>query len=65
MIKVRDVIALIDYPDDVQVIIYDFGKMDTIFRGLGEDILSYYLDDEVKGLEFPSKNELMININHE
>lgn len=60
--KVKQITALIDYPDDVQVIIYDYTKSDTVYVGLEENIPEYYLDEEVLGIELPSKNEIMLNI---
>ena len=63
--RVYKLVELIDYPDDVIVTIYDYSIMDTVFVGLGEDIPAQYCADEVVGLEFPSKNEVIFNIKHQ
>ena len=60
--KVKQITSLIDYPDDVQVTLYDYTKSDVVYVGLEENIPEYYLDEEIVGIEFPSKNEIMLNI---
>jgi len=60
--KVKQITGLIDYPDDVQVTLYDYTKSDVVYVGLEENIPEYYLDEEILGIEIPSKNEIMLNI---
>lgn len=60
--KVKQITSLIDYPDDVQVTLYDYTKSDVVYVGLEENIPEYYLDEEIVGIELPSKNEIMLNI---
>ena len=60
--KVKQITSLIDYPDDVQVTLYDYTKSDVVYVGLEEKIPEYYLDEEILGIEIPSKNEIMLNI---
>lgn len=60
--KVKQITSLIDYPDDVQVTLYDYTKSDVVYVGLEENIPEYYLDEEILGIEIPSKNEIMLNI---
>lgn len=60
--KVKQITSLIDYPDDVQVTLYDYTKSDVVYIGLEENIPEYYLDEEILGIELPSKNEIMLNI---
>ena len=60
--KIKQLVDLIDYPDDVIIIIYDYAKSDVVYSGLGESIPEYYLEEDIKGVEIPSKNEIMLNI---
>lgn len=58
---VKDLINLIDYPDDVTVQIYSYVEDDIVYVGLGEDIPYNILEEVVKGIEFPVKNCVLIN----
>ena len=60
--KIKQLVDLIDYPDDVIIIIYDYAKSDVVYSGLVESIPEYYLEEDIKGVEIPSKNEIMLNI---
>lgn len=58
---VKDLINLIDYPDDVTVQIYSYVEDDIVYVGLGEDIPYNILEEVVKGIEFPEKNCVLLN----
>lgn len=60
--KVKNFAELVDYPDDIVIILYDYAFYDTVFEGLIEDIPSEYLEREVRGFEIPSKNSILLNI---
>lgn len=62
--KIRDFVNLIDFPDDVKIIIYSYDVWDDIFSGLCDDMPEYLLDEDVNGFELPEKNTIILNIHH-
>lgn len=60
--KVKDIVSLIDFPDDVTVTIYSYDEWDVIYSGVEENIPEDILYKDVRGLEFPCKNNITINI---
>ena len=60
--KVKDIVFLIDFPDDVIVTIYSYNEWDVIYSGVEENISEDILYKDVRGLEFPCKNNITINI---
>ena len=58
---IKDVINLIDYPDDVTVEIYSYIEDDVVFHGICENIPEEFLEEYVRGIEIPEKNTLLIN----
>ena len=62
---VRDLLNLIDYPDDVRIEIYSYAIYDNVFCGSIEELElknSELLDSKISGLEFPKTNCVIINI---
>ena len=59
---IRDLINLIDYPDDVNVQIYSFSEDDILFAGIEEDIPENLKSVKILGFEIPGKNCILLNI---
>ena len=62
--KVKDFINLLDFPQDVTLIIYSYKLWDDVFEGKAVDLpkLSYLQEENVNGFELPAKNTLILNI---
>ena len=60
---VRDLVNLIDYPDDVNIQIYSFSEDDILFAGLEEAIPEHLKAVKICGFEVPGKNCILLNVN--
>lgn len=62
---IRDLLNLVDYPDDVRIEIYSYAIYDTVFCGSIEELElrnPEFLNSKISGLEFPKTNCVIINI---
>ena len=59
---IKDLVNLIDYPDDVNVQIYSFSEDDILFVGIEEDIPEHLKSVKVRGIEIPGRNCILLNV---
>lgn len=59
---VKDIVNLIDFPDDVVITIYSYKEWDIVFQGKYDSLDDKLMHMDIHGIEFPKKNNLLINV---
>ena len=59
---VKDILNLVDFPDEQLVQIYDYDVWDVVQEDVADAIYPNYMTRDVRGIEVKNNNVLVLNL---